>query len=54
MDYKKAYAILVTEISNTVDTLQKIKLNSFEVYQVIKKLKDTLSIVEDMFIDTSK
>jgi len=54
MDYKKAYAILVTEISNTVDILQKIKLNSFEIYQVIKKLKDTLSIVEDMFIDTSE
>jgi len=54
MDYKKAYSILVTEISNAVDVLQRIKLNSFEVYQVIKKLEDTLSTVEDMFIDISE
>jgi len=50
----KAYAILVTEISSTVDILQRIKFNSLEIYQMIKKSKDTLSIVEDMFIDISE
>lgn len=50
MNYKKAYAILVSESSNIIDILEEIEPKTFEIYRAIDKLKRTILEVEEMFL----
>lgn len=52
MDYKKGYAILMKEISDTIDVLQSITPKTFEIHLTIKKLQTALLDVEKMYLDS--
>lgn len=54
MNYKKAYAILLKEISDTIDVLQNIKPKTFEIHLAIKKLQTSLLDVENMYLETAE
>lgn len=54
MNYKKAYSILLKDISDTIDVLQNIKPKTFEIHLAIRKLQSSLLEVENMYLDTAE
>ena len=52
MNYQKAYALLVTSMSNAIDQLEKSKILSQETSTAISLLKEGLKQTEEMYIST--
>ena len=50
VDYKKAYALLVGIMSETIDELEKSQIISRETEVAILMLKEGLEIAEEMYI----
>jgi len=49
MTYKKAYAILLCTMSDTIDELYKVDPTLQEITNAIAMLKQGLEIVEEMY-----